>query len=230
MDHLLAGTEIRLTYLQDRRALAAIDWPTVFDDLIDLGAPPNRCLWCDLDRLTHVILATDRATGHYAGMLGLVESGSGPEPYLTIEATMTRPGAAGEALALAMLAHALARVVSLDGKPAAIAATRGDHVIGLALRVLGSHIAAESYPPAEGNLYVLSTASLARRVSPGGIVLDLRSAKETSLLRDLRRLHHVKPERKAPERKANMPLMPKPARTGGATRHPRKATHTGRTG
>ena len=98
MDHLLAGTDIRLTYLQDRRALARIDWPAIFDDLIDAGAPPNRCLWCDLDRLTHVVLATDRATGHYAGLLGLSGRTTGQDIWLLIDAAMTRPGDAGDGI------------------------------------------------------------------------------------------------------------------------------------
>jgi hypothetical protein len=228
MDHLLAGTEIRLTYLQDRRALVAIDWPTIFDDLIDAGAPPNRCLWCDLDRLTHVVLATDRATGQYAGMLGLVERRADGDSYLLIDAAMTRPGPIALNLATAMLAHALARVASLDGKPAALASALGDRVIGSSLIVLGRNIrSATPFPPSEGNIVALSTARLARRIGPGGIVLDLRDVADASLLRDLRALHRVRPigVKSGPKRMS----PPRPASSGDATPHPRKATRTGKT-
>jgi hypothetical protein len=44
------------------------------------------------------------------------------------------------------------------------------------------------------------------------------------LLRDLRRMHRVRPERVKP------PARTKSAKSGGATRHPRKATRTGRIG
>ena len=126
MHHFLAGTHIRLTYLQDRRALAGIDWPAVFDDLVEAGTPLSRWRWCDLDGLTHVVLATDRDSGRYAGVLGLTERTTSLEPWLNIESVMVRPGDNGDTLACAMLAHALARVVCLDGKPAAVAGSRAD--------------------------------------------------------------------------------------------------------
>ena len=73
MNYLLAGSPIKLTYLQDRRALGAIDWPAVFDDLTDAGLPLSHWQWCDVDALTHVVLAVDRITGRYAGVLGMIE-------------------------------------------------------------------------------------------------------------------------------------------------------------
>ena len=221
MDHLLAGTDIRLTYLQDRRALARIDWPAIFDDLIDAGAPPNRCLWCDLDRLTHVVLATDRATGHYAGLLGLSGRTTGQDIWLLIDAAMTRPGDAGDSLALSMLAHALVRIVSLDGRPAALASARGETTMGSPLRALGDAIAAPSHPPAEGNVIFLPAAGLAQRIGSGGVVLDLRPLSEKPLLKDLRALHRSRVEKVSPKGRANR---------GGAMPRPRKATRTGRTG
>lgn len=225
MDHLLAGTDIRLTYLQDRRALAAIDWPGVFDDLVESGAQPNRCLWSNLDRLTHVILATGRATGQCAGMLGLMGGTAGGDTYLMVDAVMTLPGEIGARLVLAMLAHALARVVSLDGKPAALAATQNDAAIRLGVAVLSGHLAAAvTYPPLTGNVVLLGTADLARRVGGCDLVMDLRQATELMLLRDLRRLHNVREERAKPR------AVRKPARTASATRHPRKAIRTEKIG
>jgi len=223
MDHLLAGTDIRLTYLQDYRALERIDWPTVLDDLTDAGAPPNRFPWCDLDRLTHVVLATDRRSGRHIGVLGLVERAAAPEPFLLAEAAMVRPGDDCAVLMRAMLAHVLARIVCLDGKPAAIVSGRGDHAIAGALRDLGAALAgANFHPPLVGNVIAFRTACLARRVSNGGALMDLRAIAESVLLKDLRRLHRIRPEQRKP--------TVKPARTGGATPRPRKATRTGRSG
>src|SRR5580698_7137356 len=73
MHYLLAGTQIKLIYLQDRRALREIDWPAVFDDLTEAGLPFSRWQWCDLGALTHVVLAIDRTSGRHAGVLGLIE-------------------------------------------------------------------------------------------------------------------------------------------------------------
>ena len=226
MHHLLAGSQIRLTYLQDRRALTQIDWPAVFDDLTDAGTPINHWQWCDLDGLTHVVLAIDRVTGRHAGVLGLTERATPLEPWLLIDLALVRPKDSGGTLPRAMLAHILARIVCLDGKPAAIAATRTSQTL---LRDLGLNIrSAAVHPPAEGNVIGLRVARLARQIGVGRTVLDLRPVSETSLLRDLRGLHGVRPERM--KVLADQELMEKPARGGGATRRPRNTTHTGRSG
>jgi hypothetical protein len=228
MHHVLARSQITLTYLQDRRALAGIDWPAVLDDLIDAGAPPGTCRWRDLDGLTHVVLAVDRVTGRYAGLLGLIERTTPPERWLMIEAAMVRPGEKGVILRRAMLAHVLARIVCLDGKPAALTAPNGDRSIEPALRDLGLNIrSSEQHPPADGNVIAFDTAALARRIGNVGVLLDLRRTSEGHLLRDLRAMHddRVKP-RTGPVRR----VTAKPARPGGATRRPKKATRTGRIG
>jgi hypothetical protein len=226
MHHLLAGSQIRLTYLQDRRALAGIDWPSIFDDLLDAGTPVNRWQWCDLDRLTHVVLAADRGTGRYAGVLGLTSRATPPEQCLMIGIAFARPEESGGTLPRAMLAHALARIVCLDGKPVAIAATHGYRS---ALSDLSQKIrSATLHPPADGNVIAFRAARMARQIGVGRTVLDLRPVTEASLLRDLRGLHGVRPERTklaAPESP-----MAKLARSAAATRRPRKATRTGRSG
>jgi hypothetical protein len=227
MHHFLAGTHIRLTYLQDRRALAGIDWPAVFDDLADAGTPLNHWRWCDLNGLTHVVLATDRDTGQYAGVLGLAERVTALEPWLLIENVLARPGESSATLPCAMLANALARIVCLDGKPIAIAASRANRkaLCGLSLNIRSAAL----YPPAGGNVVALQSAKLGRQIGLGHTVLDLRPVSEVSLLRDLRGLHGIRPDR-LKSLSALRPPMAKPARTGGATRRPRKATPTGRTG
>jgi hypothetical protein len=234
MHHYLAGSRINLTYLQDRRELAGIDWRVVFADLTDDGAPPSMGRWTDLTALTHVVVATDCASGQYVGVLGLIERATTLEPYLLIETAMVRPGAKGIALRRAMLAHVLVRIVCLDGKPVALAAPRGDRSIEPALRDLGSNLTgAEVHPPVDGNVIVFRTASLARRIGTGGAVLDLRPVAEASLFHDLRGLHGARPERIKPPPSRQLPVekpTAKPARSAGATRRPRKATHTGRTG
>ncbi|MGD0429812.1 MAG: hypothetical protein ABSA58_01860 [Acetobacteraceae bacterium] len=229
MDHFLAKTHIRLTYLQDRRALAGIDWPAVFEDLADSGAPLNSWRWCDLDGLTHVVLAIDRDTGQYAGVLGLAEKAMVPKPWLQLETVIARPKESG-GLPCAMLAHVLARIVCLDGKPAAIAGSRSSREalceLSLNLRT------ATLYPSVQGNVVALDTARLGHRIGAGQTVLDLRPVSEAILLRELRGLHGIRQDRlrslaaQRPAKKSAAKL----ARSGGATRRPRKATHTGRTG
>jgi len=228
MHYILAGSRIRLDYLQDRRALAAIDWRAVLDDLSEVGAVPKLCRWSDLDRLTHVVLATDRSAAQYVGMLGLIEHATKLEPWLLIEASMVRPGETGVVLRRAMLAHVLARIVCLDGKPAALAAASGDRSIESALRDLGLNIRdAEMHPPAGRNVIVFKTASLAQRIGSGRTLLDLRPVAEASLLRDLRGMHGGRPER---VKYRTRTIIVKPAKSGGATRRPKKATRTGRNG
>jgi hypothetical protein len=227
MQHSLAGTQIRLTYLQDRRVLRQINWPAVFENLADAGTPLNRQQWCDLDALTHVVLAVDRVTGRYAGALGLTERATPLEPWLLIEFALARPNES-ETLCRAMLAHVLARIVCLDGKPVAIAAARANRT---ALRDLGLNIRfAALHPPADGNVISFRSARLAREIGGDKMVLDLRPVSEASLLRDLRSLHGVRAERLkllAPPGTRH-DIMAKPARNAAATRRPRKATHTGR--
>lgn len=221
MDYRLSKTGIRLTYLQDKRALARIDWVEVLEDLSDAGAPPNRLLWSHLDALTHVVLAASRKTGRVAGVLGLVERVTSLEPYLLIDAIMVRPDQEA-VLPLAMLAHTLSRVICLDGKPPALAARRGDRATEPALRGLAAAVSnVTAYPPLEGNVIALSTASLARRIGTAYAALDLRSAARKTLLRDLQRLHRARVERQVPK------VTPKLATTGGATRRPRTTTRTG---
>ena len=229
MDHLLAGTEIRLTYLQDRRALDRIDWPDVFDHLIDAGAPPNRCQWSDLDALTHVVLATDRSTGRYLGLLGLVKRETAEDSFLSIDAAMARPGDDG-ALLRAMLAHVLARIVCLDGKPVGGVTSRHERALAPLVRSVGLAIAgAMLHPPENPAVIPFATAVLARRIGQGATVLDLRAVTETGLLRDLRRLHRARPEVQR-LRAVVPPVTESPATSGGATRRPRTATRTGRSG
>ena len=229
MDHFLAKTQIRLTYLQDRRALADINWPSVFDDLADAGLPLHQWRWCDLDGFTHVVLATDRDTKQYVGVLGLTEKTTAQEPWLQVETVIVRPNESS-ALSCAMLAHVLARVVCLDGKPAAIAGSRAfrEALCALSLKIR----AAGLYPPTGTNVVALETARLGRGIGVGHTVLDLRSISEAVLLRDLRGLHGIRPERlkSLVAQRPSKPPKTKLARSGGATRRPRKATRTGRTG
>jgi len=221
MHYLLAGSQITLSYLQDRRALAGIDWPEVFDDVTDAGPPMSRWQWCDLEGLTHVVLAIDRTTGNYAGVLGLTERMAAPEPWLILDLALVRPKESGGTLARAMLAHVLARIVCLDGKPGAIATSNANR---LALSDLSQNIrSATLHPPVDGNLIAFGAAGLARDIGNGRTVLDLRPVSETSLLRDLRGLHGVRT-------KPSETAMAKPARSAAAMRRPRKATRTGRIG
>jgi hypothetical protein len=226
MNYLLAGSPIKLTYLQDRRALRGIDWPAVFDDLTDAGLPLSHWQWCDVDALTHIVLAVDRITGRYAGVLGMIERTDPVDPWLMIELALVRPKPSDGALARAMLAHVLARVVCLDGKPLAIASERAGRT---ALNDLSEHIgAAALHPPVNGNVIALRAARLARQIGAGRTVLDLRDVSEGLLLRDLRGLHGTSASgRKAPMSERS---MAKVARNAAATRRPKKATRTGRTG
>src|ERR1051326_5762762 len=105
MHHLLAGSPFRLTYLQDQRALRRIDWVAIHDDLTDAGTSLNYWRWCDLDALTHVVLAVDRLTGRYAGVLGLAARTTATEPWLLVETALVRPHDNGGPLPRAMLAH-----------------------------------------------------------------------------------------------------------------------------
>ena len=226
MQHLLAGTQIRLVYLQDRRALRGIDWPSVFDDLTDAGAPMSRWQWCDLDRLTHVVLAIDRITGHYAGVLGLTAEATPPDQRLMLDLALVRPKENGLTLPRAMLAHALARIVCLDGKPLAITASQGNRPV---LTDLSQNVRSTAlHPPAEGNVIALRAARLGREIGGGRTVLDLSPVSESSLLRDLRGLHGVRPVRAKVSPVEG--VMEKLATSAAARRRPRKATHTGRTG
>ena len=226
MDHVLAGHAALLTYLCDRRALADIDWPDVLDDLIDAGAPPNRCLWTDLERLDHVVIARDRVTHRHVGLLGLAERKTVTEPFLLIDAAMVRAGDGHMALLTAMLAHMLARVASLNAMPVAIASHSADALIGPALRQVGAAIAsATMHPGMADNVIDFGAASLSHRMGRVGAVLDLRQVEEAGLLRDLRRLHRIRPAPVKPR-----PVAAKPARGASATRRPKTATRTGKTG
>jgi hypothetical protein len=234
MDHILAGSQIRLNYLQDRRALADIDWPVVYEDLAEAGTPLSHWRWCDLDGLTHVVLAIDRVSGRHAGVLGLTERATSLEPWLLIEAALVRPGENGGTLLRSMLAHVIARIVCLDGKPVAIATPR---VYEAALRDLSLHIrSAALHPPAGGpeggpeggNVIALRTARFAREIGGNRTVLDLRPVSEACLMRDLRSLHGVRAERL--KELSRLRPTAKSARSAGATRRPKKATHTGKTG
>ena len=210
-------------------ALADINWPSVFDDLADAGLPLHQWRWCDLDGFTHVVLATDRDTKQYVGVLGLTEKTAAQEPWLQVETVIVRPNESSP-LSCAMLAHVLARVVCLDGKPAAIAGSRAfrEALCTFSLKIR----AAGLYPPAGTNVVALETARLGRGIGVGHTVLDLRSISEAVLLRDLRGLHGIRPERlkSLVAQRPSKPPKTKLARSGGATRRPRKATRTGRTG
>jgi hypothetical protein len=226
MNYLLAGSQIKLTYLQDRRALRDIDWPAIFDHLTDAGLPLSHWQWCDLDALTHVVLAIDRTTDHYAGVLGLTEWTAPVDSWLMIDLLLVRPKQSDVTLPRAMLAHVLARAVCLDGKPLAmVASSSGRGPLSELSRNIGS---ATLYPPEHGNVIALRAAGLARQIGIGRSVLDLQAVSESSLLRDLRGLHGIR----AMGKKAALSerSMARLARNAAATRRPRKATRTGRIG
>jgi hypothetical protein len=226
MHYLLAGSQIKLTYLQDRRALRGINWPAVFDDLTDAGLPLSHWQWCDLDALTHVVLAVDRNTDGYAGVLGLTERTAPVDSWLMIELALVRPSDSDGTLPRAMLAHVLARAVCLDGKPLAMVAARTGRatLIELSRNIRNAAL----HPPADGNVIALGAAGLSRQIGSGRSVLDLREVSEATLLRDLRGLHGIR----AMGKKVTLSerSMARLARNAAATRRPRKATHTGRTG
>jgi hypothetical protein len=143
-----------------------------------------------------------------------------------IELALVRPKESGGTLQRAMLAHVLVRVVCLDGKPLAMAAAQaGRTALGELSRAISS---AALHPPVEGNVIALRAAGLAHQIGNGRSVLDLRAASEGALLRDLRGLHGIR----AMGKKAALSerSMAKLARNAAATRRPRKATRTGRTG
>jgi len=236
MHHSLAGSQIRLTYLQDWRALAGIDWPTVFDDLTDAHTPMPRWQWCDLDALTHVVLASDRNTGRYAGVLGLARQRTTRGTWLSLGIALARPDIGGGTLARAMFAHVLARVICLDGKPAAIAASPTNRA---ALLEMNERIrSAALHPPAAGNVIAFGAATIARQIGNDRTVLDLRDVPESALLRDLRGLHAASVKHsesklgegeRAETTAAEFP-MARAATSDAAMRRPRKATRTGKTG
>ena len=197
MDHSLGESGLKLTYLRDRRAIEHIDWPSVLDDLLDADAPPNRCLWCDLDGMSHIVLAADRHTGRYMGVVGLIARGTTDSPsWLAIELALVRCGANGEGdivLLRAMLAHLLARIVTLEGKPPSLVAPYAAPDLETALRGLATATNAGAHPPASGNVFDFQAASLACRVGRPILVLDFRALLEGALLRALRRMHCIRP-------------------------------------
>jgi len=195
MHHLLARSRIRLTYLQDRRDLAGVDWLD-FATLNDTGKS-HTFRWLDLDGFSHAVLAADCVTGRYVGMVGLVEQSPAPERCLLVRALLAQKASKPAPLRRAMLAHVLARVMLFDGKPAALAAPRDDDVIAPALRDFAKHIPqAAQHPPAAGNVIAFEAAALARRTGAvHGPMLDLRHVTDRDLLGVLRSLHGRRPRR-----------------------------------
>ena len=213
MDHLLRGSGLTLTYLRDRRAIEGIDWPLLFDDLLEPGGPPNRCLWGGLDNLSHVVLATDRTSGRTMGLVGLMTRQTAHTSYLVVEQALvhTTPaeadganGAYDATLLGAMLAHMLARIVTLEGRPACLAAAHAIPGVEAALRGMLATPGMAAHPPEQDNVINFQAASLACRIGRPALLLDLRAVTDTDLMRALRRMHCLRGPRRggAPDKKS----------------------------
>jgi hypothetical protein len=125
MDHVIASSGLKLTYLRDWASIELLDSNKILDDLVEVATGHALCNWFARVSLTdfdHVTLATNIKTGRHVGLLVAKDGAADFGSYLNLRAAMVIDAMRGTMLMRRMLAYTLLRIDSLDTMPRVIVA------------------------------------------------------------------------------------------------------------
>jgi hypothetical protein len=169
MHHVLAEYGLRLTYLRNPSVVDDLDTDRVLEDLSDDTLDGDVFPWLaghQLNDHDHLILATDRHTGQYLGVLGACDGATTGEEFLILEAAFVAAAARGQNLLRRMIALALLRIGSLGPLPSAIAASTRSPICYRILRGIAHSFSQASLFPEPANVPInFHAATLAQRIA-----------------------------------------------------------------
>ena len=206
MDDVLAGRDLRLTYLRERSAIETLLERHGHGDAA--WGQSAALAWddrCRPDRLNHLVLATNNRSGQILGMFAARDQMTTREPYLLIETVTADP--AYPTLALRMLGMVIMRGIEAPTMPIAIAAPKGNPALLDALVAGHNHILGSVFDRGSDQVVVhLQTAALRLRIARGigagfkPAVLDLRGVGIEALMAGAGRLYRARAARRKPVR------------------------------
>lgn len=165
MDHVLTEHGLRLTYLCDRNAIAAVDQDLLLEDLTGDETPP----WPLRYRLTdcdHLVLVSDQTTGRYLAVLAASDGTTPQEDFLLLETAFVASAARGQNLMRRMIAFALLRIGGLRSAPSVIAMCTRNPLCYRIMRGAASRFTGAVMFPAPDNVVVdFHAAALAQRIA-----------------------------------------------------------------
>jgi hypothetical protein len=169
MDHVLTEYGLRMTYLRNPSVVDDLDTDHVLEDLFDGALDGDVLPWLaghQLNDHDHLILATDRHTGRYLGVLGACDGATTGEEFLILEVAFVAPKARGQNLLRRMIALALLRIGGLGPLPSAIAACTRSPICYHVLRGITRGFTHAAFFPEPAHFPInLHSATLAQRIA-----------------------------------------------------------------
>jgi len=170
MDHLLAGSGLRLSYLRDRASINRLDTQRIQADLSEPGTRYALCWWFStvcLAEFDHIVLATDCDTGCYVAMLAANDGDVDDGPYLCLQAAFAIDAMRGSTLMRRMLAYAIIRMAGLGNTiPRIIAAPTSTPACYRMLAQFAQTVPnATVFPEPDAAAIDMRGAGLARRIA-----------------------------------------------------------------
>jgi hypothetical protein len=169
MDHVLTEHGLRLTYLCDPATIDELDQDRILEDLAHAAPSDDPLPWITRSRLSdynHLVLATDRNTGRYLGLLGANDGATSREEFLLLETSFVAANARGQNLLRRMLALAILRIGGVTVAPSIIAAcTRNPIFYHILQSTARRFTGAVFFPEPESVAISFQTATLAQRIA-----------------------------------------------------------------
>ena len=168
MDHVIASSGLRLSYLCDRLTIQRLDVQKILDDLAEPETRYALCGWfarVSLMDFDHVVLATNHSERHVA-MLVANDGNTLHGPYLDLRAAIAISAMRGSKLMRRLLAYAVSRVSCLGTTPRAIAARTSVPACYRLLSLFSNNIpGAGVFPEPNAPTVDLGRARLARDIA-----------------------------------------------------------------
>ena len=165
-----ARADLRTHYIRDPFAIETIDLGRIVQELSEASPNSDPTAWVGRTPLTeydHVVLASDRRTGHCLGILGARDSVTErEEEFLFLRTGFVAERARGQGLLGRMIALTLLRAAGNGDVPRIIAARTNSRLFYRSLRGLAERMpGAVVYPTPEIEPINLKSAALAQRIA-----------------------------------------------------------------
>jgi GNAT superfamily N-acetyltransferase len=166
----LAQADLRTHYIRDPFAIETIDVDQIVQELAEASPNSTPSAWVGSMPLTeydHVVLASDRRSGHCLGVMGARDGVTErDEEFLFIHTGFVAERARGRGLMRRMIALTLLRAAGNDTMPRVIAARTSSRLFYRVLHDFGTRIPEVAvYPDLEAGPVSLPAAGLAQRIA-----------------------------------------------------------------
>ncbi len=166
----LAQSDLRTHYIRDPFAIETIDVDQILEELAEASPDSTPSAWVGRMPLTeydHVVLASDRRSGHCLGVMGARDGVTErDEEFLFIHTGFVAERARGRGLMRRMIALTLLRAAGNDAMPRVIAARTSSGLFYRVLHDFGTRIPeVVVYPDPEARPVSLPAAGLAQRIA-----------------------------------------------------------------